>query len=219
MLIEFNKSESSSSTELKSSKFWNKKFLKFLIDLFVSSFGSFEKKAVLNSLNIFPKLEFDSFPFEKIESFKKEHQKPASTQQNQSSPNSGMPQLGGDESWQIPVNVVRQIRNSKDLQTCLDIFLENLPEEKPDIKEAYSFTMTLPEQYYGVGSYDKWIKTGFALKNINIYLLIVWLKFSSQSKTFDYSIHVDEICDHWTKFSHNPINGVKKKSLMYWSRI
>ena len=152
-------------------------------------------------------------------SFKKEHQKPTSIQQNQLSQKSAMPQLGGDESWQIPVNVVKQIRNSNDLQTCLDIFLENLPEEKPDIKEAYSFTMTLPESYYGVGSYDKWIKTGFALKNINIYLLIVWLKFSSQSKTFDYNIHVDEICDHWIKFTHNPINGVKKKSLMYWSRI
>jgi len=46
--------------------FWNKKFLKLLIDLLVSSFGSFEKKAVLNSLNIFPKLEFDSFPLMKI---------------------------------------------------------------------------------------------------------------------------------------------------------
>lgn len=156
---------------------------------------------------------------EKIESFKKEHQKPTSIQQNQLSEKSAMPQLGGDESWQIPVNVVRQIRNSNDLQICLDMFLENLPEEKPDIKEAYSFTMTLPESYYGVGSYDKWIKTGFALKNINIYLLIVWLKFSSQSKTFDYNIHVDEICDHWIKFTHNPVNGVKKKSLMYWSRI
>ena len=69
----------------------------------------------------------------------------------------------------------------------LNIFLENLPEDKPEIKEAYRFTMTLPDTYYGIGSYDKWIKTGFALKNTNIYLLIVWLKFSSQSSTFNYN--------------------------------
>ena len=46
--------------------------------------------------------------------------------------------------------------------------------------------MILPVEYWGPGSYSKWIRVGWALKNTDPRLFITWLKFSSQSSHFDY---------------------------------
>ena len=43
--------------------------------------------------------------------------------------------------------------------------------------EAHDYTMTLPESYYGSGSYDKWIAVGWALRNENYELFPIFLCF------------------------------------------
>lgn len=154
---------------------------------------------------------------DEIQAFRNKNIKP-NTEQVASKNTSFGTIIGGDESYQLPISAVRQIKNREQLEGCITAFTENLPSHKHHLLEAYLYAMTLPESYYGIGSYDKWIKVGFALKNTDIYLLIAWVYFSAQSPTFDFINGVDEICDHWTKFQQHEIGGVRKESLMYWSR-
>lgn len=125
---------------------------------------------------------------------------------------------GGDEYYQISINVIREIRSKEDMDNVKNMFIDNLPEKHYVLKEAFDYCMTLPESYYGTGSYNKWIKVGFALRNTSYYLLIAWIVFSSQSSSFDFAIDISNICELWQKFSTNPESGVTKLSLMYWSK-
>ena len=125
---------------------------------------------------------------------------------------------GGDEMYQISINTIRQIRNKDDLEMMKNIFLDHLDPQKYEIKEAFEFAMTLPETYYGSGSYNKWIKVGFALRNTSIYLLIGWVVFSAQSSSFDFTENIGSMCDHWMRWVQEPEFGVTRLSLMYWSK-
>lgn len=150
---------------------------------------------------------------EEIEKYKNKNTKPLSTPSPVSATAGG-----GDEDWQISLQTIRQIRNKEDAAACLNMFLDNLPSSKYDLREAYEYTMALPAEYYESGSYNKWIKVGFALRNMNVYLLIVWISFSSQSSTFQWVSDVSVICDFWSKILHQAEGGVSKQSLMYWCR-
>ena len=72
--------------------------------------------------------------------------------------------------------------------------MQKLTPQKYIIKETHDFTMCLPETYWGPGSYNNWIKVGWALKNTHKKLLLSWIKFSSQSPDFSYS-DISDICD------------------------
>lgn len=109
------------------------------------------------------------------------------------------------------------IRNKDELDAALKQFLDSVSNTNYELKDAYYYTMTLPVGYYGDGSYTKWIKVGWALKNTNDNLLIVWLVFSSQAPTFQYS-SIPELCEQWRKFEVRIHNGVTKLSLMHWSK-
>jgi P4 family phage/plasmid primase-like protien len=86
-----------------------------------------------------------------------------------------------------------------------------------ELKETYQFTMLLPEKYWGSGSYDKWIRVGWALKNTSVLLLPVWLKFSSQSKEFKIS-DVNDLIDLWDTFDHDNQDGLTSHSIMFWAK-
>ena len=119
----------------------------------------------------------------------------------------------------LPISTLRQISTKEELDLCLRTFLENLSHSDYELKETYNFTMILPETYYGEGSYNKWVKVGFALKNISHRLLIVYLVFSSQYPNFHYATQIPEICDKWEKFDMKTNGfGLTKKSIMYWAK-
>ncbi len=70
--------------------------------------------------------------------------------------------------------------------------------------------MILPETYYGPGSYDKWMRVGWALRNTSNQLLILWIAFSSKSSEFQlHEIH--DLYNRWHKFEcpedYNKINS------------
>ena len=51
----------------------------------------------------------------------------------------------------------------------LDAMLVELfedPNTEYKLKEIHSYTMILSKEYWGPGSYDKWIRVGWALKKI-----------------------------------------------------
>lgn len=152
-----------------------------------------------------------------IQKFREEITKPVQS----SSPNTGNGQAlipGGDDFYQISVQTIRQIKNKEDLDMLVNVFLDNLPPEKYALREAYEFVMILPETFYGAGSYGKWIKVGFALRNTSIYLLIAWVAFSAKSTSFDYTKDIGVICDFWVKFTNHPESGVTNLSLRYWAK-
>lgn len=117
---------------------------------------------------------------------------------------------------QVMINIL-QIRNQADLDNAIQQFLDSLPSNEFEIREAYEYTMILPASYYGEGSYNKWIRVGWALCNISYKLFIVWVAFSAKSKTFVFST-IHELFDRWKGFQTNSDAGLTKRSIMYWCR-
>ena len=109
------------------------------------------------------------------------------------------------------------ITNSEILQEKITYFLESLKPNEFELREAYEYTMALPLSYYGLGSYTKWMRVGWALSNIDKRLLIVWIAMSSKQEGFVYHSIVD-LCDRWKVFDSNNVHGLSLRSLMYWVR-
>ena len=111
-----------------------------------------------------------------------------------------------------------KITTSEQLQNALDNFLDNLviPQEY-ELREAYEYTMVLPDIYYDVGSFTKWIRVGWALRNISDKLFIVWVAFSAKSSTFSYS-SISELFEQWQTFDLKNPKGLTKRSIMHWAK-
>lgn len=113
-----------------------------------------------------------------------------------------------------------------------DMLINSILDSDLDIelRETYEYTMSLPSSYYEFsedgGSEPKWIRVGWALKNINDkyspywneILLLFWVVFSSQAKRFNYS-DVKSLCDKFIEFDIHKVGGLTKRSLMYWSKL
>jgi P4 family phage/plasmid primase-like protien len=110
------------------------------------------------------------------------------------------------------------IRTREDLDAMLQQFLDNIPSsEYIQLRETYEYVMTLPSSFYENGSYNRWIGVGWALRNTDDRLFIVWLAFSAQSSTFDFS-SISDLYDRWLKFDLKNSDGLTKRSIMHWSK-
>jgi P4 family phage/plasmid primase-like protien len=110
------------------------------------------------------------------------------------------------------------INSMEQLDASLEAMFENVRTVDYELKEAHQYTMTLPDCYYGPGSYNKWIRVGWALKNTHPQkMLLTFLKFSSQSPTFTFA-DIPELCERWRGFNYNS-EGHKFASIMYWSKM
>jgi P4 family phage/plasmid primase-like protien len=86
-----------------------------------------------------------------------------------------------------------------------------------DIHDAYIYTMILPETYYT--DFNKWIRVGWALRNINERLFIVWVAFSMQCKDKCKCTDIFNLYyDHWVKFNANSSSGLTKRSIIHWAK-
>tara|TARA_B100001173_G_scaffold310723_1_gene325958 strand:- start:52 stop:2916 length:2865 start_codon:yes stop_codon:yes gene_type:complete len=110
-----------------------------------------------------------------------------------------------------------KIVDSKQLDTLLQSFLDNLSHNEYEVKETNQFTMILPESYYEEGSFNKWIRVGWALKNTHEKLFLTWMKFSSQSSTFDFR-DVETYYNMWKLFDYKNSDGLTNRSIMYWAK-
>ena len=119
-----------------------------------------------------------------------------------------------------------EINDSETLDNMIEEMLENLNPTNYKIKETHLFTMTLTEKYYGPGSYNNWIRLGWALKNTSNLLFLSWLKISSNDNCrntlkgddgkFDWN-NVEELYNIWQGFEE--CEGLTERSIMYWSKI
>ena len=114
-------------------------------------------------------------------------------------------------------STISRIRSADELDMILNHFLDNISIADYGLKDAYDYTMILPPKYYEQGSYAKWIRVGWALKNTSSKLLIAWIKFSSKASGFLYS-SIPELCEMWKKFEIRSQNGITKLSLLYWAK-
>lgn len=112
------------------------------------------------------------------------------------------------------------VKNQADLELAVSQFLDSLMTGTDDyeLKEAYQYTMSLPATYYGPGSYDKWIRVGWALRNISDRLFIVWVAFSAQSPEFHFS-SIPDLYERWLKSESGNAYGLTKRSIMHWAKM
>ena len=115
------------------------------------------------------------------------------------------------------VNVL-SVRNADDLAALSRAFLEELSDSEYELRETWEYTMVLPVAYYGEGSYTKWIRVGWALRNIDDRLFVLWVAFSSQAAKFDYSSSIRDMYDMWLKFDMKNPQGLTKRSIMHWAK-
>ena len=93
--------------------------------------------------------------------------------------------------------------------------IKNKPDEYK-LKEIHDYAMILPEQYYGAGSFEKWIRVGWALRNTAFELYLTWLKLSSQSDDFDW-VDSSDLWKRWVSMDKDT-EGLTERSIIYWAR-
>jgi P4 family phage/plasmid primase-like protien len=122
------------------------------------------------------------------------------------------------EMVSLDIACLSQIRSQEELDAILNNWLDNIHMNDYILRDMYDYVMILPIQYYGEQSYDKWIRVGWALRNVSNKLLIVWIKFSSRSPTFQFT-QVQDLCDKWRSFDQRgKKEGLTNRSIMYWAK-
>ena len=113
-------------------------------------------------------------------------------------------------------NSLYEIKSNEDIDAMI---CEMIDDKSIDytIKEIHNYTMMLSKEYWGPGSYDKWIRVGWALKNHSERLVLTWYKFCSQSEDFDFVCN--DVLEHWSNFGIYNKEGLTYKSIMYWCRM
>jgi P4 family phage/plasmid primase-like protien len=115
-------------------------------------------------------------------------------------------------------NNISRIRSKEELDKYVNTFLDSIQISDYNLRETHEYAMILPVSYYGSGSYDKWIRVGWVLRNTDNRLLITWVAFSAQSPSFHYSTDVPDLCERWRNFDLRKHNGLSKRSLINWTK-
>ena len=110
-----------------------------------------------------------------------------------------------------------KIDNMATLDNLIECFIDEIACTEYEIKETHQFTMILPENYYNSGSYNKWIRVGWALKNTHEKLFLTWIKFSSQDSSFKFS-EVQNMYVMWKNFDAKNNDGLTNRSIMFWAK-
>ena len=84
------------------------------------------------------------------------------------------------------------------------------------LREIHQHVMILPETYFGKGSFEKWIRVGWALRNTDFRMFISWVKFSSQSPDFSFD-QVPSLFSQWCSWNQREYDTLTSRSIMYWA--
>jgi P4 family phage/plasmid primase-like protien len=115
-------------------------------------------------------------------------------------------------------NNIAKIRSKEELDKYVNNFLDSIQISDYNLRETHEYTMILPATYYGSGSYDKWIRVGWVLRNTDVRLLITWVAFSAQSPSFHYASDIPDLCERWRNFDLRKHNGLSRRSLINWAK-
>ena len=127
-------------------------------------------------------------------------------------------------------SIIQNIHTKQDIIQLFEDFLTQASKDKDDhiIYDIARYVDILPKEFYGMGSYDKWIRMCWALKHTSIEygdeykLFIVWLHFSSKAEAFDVSSGVDECLNKWNESmsdeNSNSFKKLTKLSIYHWAK-
>lgn len=115
-------------------------------------------------------------------------------------------------------NNISRIRSKEELDKFVNNFLDSIQISDYNLRETHEYVMILPPSYYGSGSYDKWIRVGWVLRNTDNRLLITWIAFSAQSPTFHCATDIPDLCERWRNFDLRKHNGLSRRSLINWTK-
>lgn len=178
--------------------------------------------AVKNNMNLvrdhFPKLSarykdhyecfYSSQFLAKLNEFKEKENKP--NQPNQKAVSMG-------DIYEKNANLL-SVRSKEELDAHVQHFLDNISSsEYILLRETYEYVMILPSSFYEAGSYTRWMSVGWALRNTDDRLFIVWVAFSAQASSFDYG-SIPELYDKWSKFNLKSDGGLTKRSILHWAK-
>ena len=122
----------------------------------------------------------------------------------------------------IPIDYKR-IRNMEHLNKAIERETGgDSPKDakKQGYKEIHDYTMILPPEFYEAGSYDKWMRAGWALRNSGFHYFPIWVKLSSQSSDFSFT-NVLKMYTDWCGWDVKNITegkGLTSASIRYWAR-
>ena len=121
-----------------------------------------------------------------------------------------------------------RIDSMETLDALIDEWFDDISPVDYKLKETHQYTMALPESYYGPGSYNKWIRVGWALASTHKKMFLTWLKFSAQDNCrdtlrgnngkFDWN-NVPILFDEWRGFDFDNPDGLTHRSIMYWCKM
>ena len=112
---------------------------------------------------------------------------------------------------------ITDIANHEMLDQKIEELFADIRPIDYELKETHQFVMILPESFYGPGSYDKWLRVGWALKNTSDLLFLSWLKFSSQSSEFSFDM-ISDLHERWQSFEVKNEDCLTNRSIMYWAK-
>jgi len=108
----------------------------------------------------------------------------------------------------------KNLKNERDLDNTINCMINSTNHMNHSVKDAHLYTMALTNEYYE--NFDKWIRVGWALKNIDPILILTWLKFSLKSPECRWNDIPTRIAE-WNKM--NPVGGLTIGSLIHWANI
>ena len=167
-----------------------------------------------------PKLFMRNNFVDEFTNFINKNNSPRNTNSTKTVLSSGINELQHRTDILDDVHSISNIKNQEELDLVLNNFIEVVSETTTsyNLKTIYDYTMILPVSYYGEGSYDKWKRVGWALRNTSNKLLIVWIAFSAKSNTFSFS-NIPDLCNLWRNFECMSHGGLTRLSLIHWAKM
>jgi len=121
-----------------------------------------------------------------------------------------------------------KITDEATLDKTIDYMLDQINPSDYRIRETHEYTMALPIAYYGKGSYNNWLRVGWALANTSHKLFVTWVKMSCQENgratlsrggKFDWDNSVQTMYEMWKTFDcSGSSDGLSHRSIMYWCK-
>ena len=109
---------------------------------------------------------------------------------------------------------VSAIKSIEDVEDINRRVFDTLILDERHVKDAHDYVMALPKIYYT--DRNKWIQTGWALRNTDLRLLWTWILFSAQWERFEIS-SIHELIPLWSTFEVGK-GGLTLASIKYWLR-
>lgn len=113
----------------------------------------------------------------------------------------------------INIDSLCNISNIEELQTGIEKWVNSLESHEYNLRETHEYTMILSHEYYD--ERNKWIRVGWALRNVSSKMFLTWLLFSSRSEKFSI-VDIIGYYDQWKSFKTS--QSLTARSIVWWAK-